>query len=116
LVIFVTIGVIAIFIYLNEKQTIIIEKITEPSTIVLRKLHSQNGIHALKIIGRGQLDGEAEISLILSGKPYKTEKLSRQINFEWSGDWYDDSATLEYKPSSAKKGSLKLEYEFEDFW
>ncbi len=34
----------------------------------------------------GHLDGIAEMVLILDGKPYKTEKFSEDVAFEWSGD------------------------------
>jgi hypothetical protein len=96
------------------KQTYSIAEVTKSKTIVLNKLSSQGHIHGISIVGNGHLDGTAEIVLILNGKSYKVETLSGGVNFKWGGDWYSDSATIEYKPSSVKRGYLKLEYRFED--
>ena len=91
-----------------------IADVTKPETIKLKKASSQGNIYSLTVVGKGHLDGTAEIALILNGKPYKTESLSRDIDFKWSGDWYSDSAKIEYNPSSVKRGNLSLQYKFED--
>ena len=83
-------------------------------TITLQKETTQGDIHYITIVGKGNLDGTAEIVLILTGKPHKTEKLSGTVDFEWNGDWYSNSAKIEYRPSSVKSGSLRLEYNFKD--
>ena len=96
------------------KQMYTIPDITKQSTIILRKLPSQSNIYRITIIGKGYIEGNAKIVLILNGKPYKTESLSGNIDFKWDGDWYSDSVTIEYKPSLVKGGSLKLYYNFND--
>ena len=96
------------------KQTYTIPDITKQSTITLRKLPSQGNIHSITVTGKGHIDGNAKIVLIVSGKPYKTESLSGDIDFKWGGDWYSDSATIEYKPTSIKSGYLNLRYNFDD--
>ncbi len=96
------------------KQTYTITDITKQSTITLRKLRSQGDIHSMTLTGKGHIDGNAKIVLILNGKPYKTESLSGDIDFKWRGDWYSDSAQIVYKPSSVRRGYLVLQYKFED--
>jgi hypothetical protein len=98
----------------QNKQTLSIADVTKSKTIVLNKLSNQGNIHGISIVGNGHLDGSAEIFLILNGKSYKVETLSGDVNFKWGGDWYSDSATVEYKPSSVKSGHLKLQYDFKD--
>jgi len=68
----------------------------------------------MRIRGSGRLDGEAEIVLMLNGKPYKTEKMKGNIKFTWGGDWYADSITLIYRPLNVESGILILEYWFND--
>ncbi len=96
------------------KQTHSVADVTKPETITLKKQSSQGSIHSMSVVGKGHLDGTAEIVLILNGKPYKTEHLSGDVDFQWGGDWYSDSAKIEYKPSSVKNGHLSLQYKFED--
>jgi hypothetical protein len=88
--------------------------VTKPETIVLKKSTGQGAIHSFTVIGSGQIHGDAEITLILNGGPYKTEKLSGKIDFRWGGDWYSDEAEIRYTPTSVTGGGLKLNYEFND--
>jgi len=119
----------------SRNQTHTIADVTKPETIILKKAASLDAIHYINIVGKGTLEGAAEITLILNGKPYRTEKLSGTVDFQWSGEWYSDSATIEYKvimspvpekvkfgewigmdlyTSSVKSGSLNLQYHFKD--
>jgi hypothetical protein len=98
----------------GNNQEYNIADVTKPETIMLKKVSSQGNIYSMTVVGRGYLDGTAEIVLILNGKPYKTESLSGDVDFSWGGDWYSDSAKVEYKPSSVKSGNLSLKYKFED--
>ena len=88
--------------------------VTKPETIVLKKNAGQGAIYSFSVIGSGEIHGSAEISLILNGGPYKTEKLSGKVDFHWGGDWYTDQAEVRYTPTSVTSGSLKLKYEFSD--
>jgi hypothetical protein len=98
----------------GNRQEYHISTPAKPETIILKKVSSQGNIHSIEIVGSGYLDGTAEIVLILNEKPYITEKLSGKIDFNWNSDWYSDSATIEYKPSSVKNGKLQLQYKFKD--
>ena len=86
--------------------------VTKPETIVLKKNAGQGAIHSFSVIGSGEMRGNAEITIILNGGPYKTEKLSGKVDFRWGGDWYSDQAEIRYTPTSVTGGSLKLKYEF----
>lgn len=88
--------------------------ITKDDTIVLTKKTSQGPIQSFSIAGSGKINGQAEITLILNGKPYKTETLSGPIKFRWGGDWYSDNAEIRYTPVSVTEGNLKLKYGFND--
>jgi len=98
----------------GNNQVYDIADVTKPEVITLKKASSQGNIHYMTVVGKGYLDGTAQIVLILDSKAYKTEKLSGDVAFEWSGDWYSNSAKIEYKPSSVKSGSLSLQYKFKD--
>ncbi len=61
---------------------------------------------------RGKIDGEAEITLILNGQPYKTERVNGPVKFSWRVDWYSTEAVVRYTPLTAKKGTITLRYHF----
>ena len=88
--------------------------VTKAETITLKKNTGQGHIYYLTITGSGEIQGTAEISLIENGKPYRTEKLSGPVKFEWKGDWYSDTAEIRYEPKSVTGGNLRLEYRFKD--
>jgi hypothetical protein len=71
-------------------------------------------VHSLSVRGSGTIQGHAEVTLILNGSPYRTEKLSGQVGFQWGGDWLSDEAEIRYTPTSVTSGSLKLRYKFND--
>jgi len=98
------------------ERTHSVADVTKPQTITLNKESSQGGIVSFIVVAQGHLDGAAEIVLIHadSGKPYRTEHLSGDVDFRWGGEWYSDSAKIEYKPSSVKSGHLSLQYRFEE--
>jgi len=62
--------------------------------------------------GYGKIDGEAQLSLMLDGKPYKTEMIKGTVNFKWGGDWYADSMELRYEPQIVNSGKITIEYSF----
>ena len=97
-----------------SKQEYRIPDITKPEMITLNKHNNQGNIYSISISGRGQIDGEATISLILNGKPYKIKRLSGSILFQWVGDWYSNSAEIQYEPLAVKNGNLSLTYHFRD--
>lgn len=88
--------------------------VTKTETITLKKNTGQGHIHFLTITLSGEIQGAAEISLIENGKPYRTEKLSGPVRFEWGNDWYADTAEVFYEPKLVTGGNLLLEYRFKD--
>ncbi len=88
--------------------------VTKPAVIILKKRPEQGSIYALSITGEGTIEGNATITLVLNGAPYKTEKLSGTVDFRWGGDWYGDSAEIRYSPGQVSGGRLILNYTFSD--
>lgn len=64
------------------------------------------------IEGSGHVDGEATISLLLHGQPYKVERVRGRVEFEWGGDWYAETATVRYEPVNVRSGTVVLRYRF----
>ena len=91
-----------------------IADVTKPEAITIKKDSSQGNVHRLKVVGKGSIEGTANIALIVNGKPYRSESLTGDINFLWDADWYLDSAYIEYTPVSVKRGTLVLKYNFDD--
>jgi hypothetical protein len=83
-----------------------------PQVIVLKKEPNAGNIHGIGIRGRRNLDGEAHVSLMLNGNPYKTERLNAKVSFSWIGDWYSETADIRYEPINVKSGELIVEYQF----
>src|SRR5262245_61784172 len=81
--------------------------VQRPQVIMLKKEPNAIGIR-----GRGNLDGEAHVSLMLNGNPYKTERLNGKVSFSWGGDWYSDTAEIRYEPINVKSGELIVQYQF----
>ena len=100
---------------LNPQSHDIID-VTKAEKIVLKKQQNQDQdrIHSLSIIGVGEIDGNAKISLILNDSVYKSQSLSGKVNFQWRGDWYSDEAEIRYEPQSVTGGTMILHYDFAD--
>ena len=86
--------------------------VTKAEVIVLTKKPGQGPVHSLSVVGHGKIDGNAEISLMLHGGQYKTEKMSGRVDFRWGGDWYSDQAEIRYNPGVVTGGSLGLKCKF----
>ena len=80
--------------------------------ITLKNSNNQKHVYGIDIRGLGNIDGDATITLILNGKPYKTEKLRGGVSFKWGGDWYSDTAEIQYTPGYVNSGELVIEYKF----
>lgn len=96
----------------NYDGSVQIADVRKEETIILKNTHKPGYVYSIHISGTGNLDGEASVSLILNGEPYKTDKLKDAVNFEWSGDWYSDTAEIRYKPGIVNSGKLLIEYRF----
>jgi len=93
-------------------QSTRIADVQKEEVLVLKHKYKSHHVYGISIRGTGSVDGEANISLILNGEPYKTEKLKGKVHFEWGGDWYSDTAEIRYKPVNVKSGELAIEYKF----
>ncbi len=111
IIIVLLVGITACGIY---EQKIEIPDVSVKKTFILKKDPDQGHIHRLEIQFVGELDGDAEMTLILNGEPYDTAELSGTFDLMYSGDWYTDSAELIYQPSGVKSGHFKIIYQFFD--
>ena len=87
---------------------------TEAETITIEKLPEQGWIYSWKLGGRGEIEGEATIKVMLGTEPYLTEDISGKIDVQWNGDWYADDATIVNEPISVTSGEIILDYCFYD--
>ena len=92
--------------------SISIADVGKATDVTLRAKDDAGGIYALDVKGSGHINGEAEITLILNGQPYKSARLRGPVHFSWGGDWYSPDAIVRYKPLSTTSGSLQLKYRF----
>ena len=88
--------------------------VTKAQTTTLKRNTGHGHIHYLTITGSGEIHRAAAISLMENGKPYRTEKLSGPVKFQWQTDYYSDTADIRYEPKAVTGGNLRLEYRFKD--
>jgi len=88
--------------------------VTRSETIILKKQSGQGHIGSISIKGSGNIDGKADVILMLNGAPYKVAAISGPVEFDWNGDWYSDEAEIRYSPVSVKAGKLTLSYKLQD--
>lgn len=89
-----------------------VSDVQKQEVITLKNEPKRGEVHGISIRGRGTIDGEARIDLMLNGSPYKTERLSGKVNFSWGGDWYSDTAEIRYEPIKVSAGELWIQYRF----
>lgn len=95
-------------------QKIVIKDVTKAQTIEVHKKPGQGHIYSMGIRVSGQIDGNAKVTLVLDGAPYKVANMEDKSNFSWGGDWYADSIELHYEPNNVRSGKLTIEYYFSD--
>ncbi len=88
-----------------------IKRIKQQQEIILKNNGNKN-VHALNIKINGHIDGDASIYLMLNKKPYKIKHISGDVDYIWSGDWYDNKAIIIYKPKNVTNGNLHIYYGF----
>lgn len=86
--------------------------VTRAETIVLSQDSTNGHVYALSIHGFGTMHGEATVTLLLGGQPYRVEDISGDVDFHWGGDWYSDRAEIRYQPKKVQGGKLILSYRF----
>jgi hypothetical protein len=103
---------VAAGVWAMSAPTVSVANVRQAETIVLGRDTGSPHTYAISIRGSGRIDGEATISLLLGGQRYRVEKLSGTIDFEWGGDWYAETATIRYEPTSVRSGNVVLHYRF----
>jgi hypothetical protein len=95
-------------------SSVAVTDVRRAEILVLATKDTGANVHALTIRVSGEIEGQATLTLILNGEPYKTEQLTGKISFEWGGDWYADTAEIRYEPVNVQSGNVKLQYRFHD--
>lgn len=90
-----------------------VHDVCQAETLVLGQETGDLHTYGISIHGSGYIDGDATISLLLNGQPYKVEKLSGRFNFEWRAEWYAETASVRYEPAGVRSGKVVLYYEFQ---
>ncbi len=91
---------------------VMVKEVRQPETLIITHPASNVHIHSLTVRGAGEIDGQASITLMLNGQPYKTESLGGTVDFQWHGDWYEQTAEIRYDPVNARSGEVLLHYRF----
>ena len=86
-----------------------VRDVREAETLVLGS-PTGGSAYAISIRGSGRLDGEATITLLLGGQPYRVERVTGPVDFRWGGDWYSETAEVRYEPANVRSGKVVLHY------
>jgi hypothetical protein len=103
---------IALAIWARPAPSALVCDVRQAEILVLGEETGNPSTYAISIRGSGQIDGEATVSLLLNGRPNKVEKLRRMVDFQWGGDWYSETAKVQYEPSGVRSGKVVLHYNF----
>lgn len=71
-------------------------------------------ITGLRLRVDGQIEGGAQLTVMLDGRPHHVETLTGTVNVDWSGNWSQDRVRLHYLPGPGVSGSLRVRYRFLD--
>ncbi|MFO0964223.1 MAG: hypothetical protein U0793_01365 [Gemmataceae bacterium] len=105
---------VALAAWALSRPCVAVHDVRRAETLVLGKRTGSPYTHAISIHGSGSIDGDAIISLLLNGRPYKTETLRGAVRFDWGGDWYSETAEVRYEPGEVRSGSITLCYQFHE--
>lgn len=78
------------------------------------KTAGQGAIKELRLHIEGQLNGTAQLVVIMEGQPFHVFTLADSIDLTWKERWPHDRARLAYNPGTATGGSLRIKYRFID--
>ena len=97
-------------------NTVKIKNINKRELIYLYKRKEQEKVYGFRVHIYGDIDGKAKIVMYQNspkGSFYKKATLFKNVNINWSGEWYADKIVIEYEPiSKVKSGKLEIAYEF----
>ena len=96
----------------SNDHSVRVTDVRKHEVITLQDLQNQHHVYGIEIRGTGKIDGDATVTLMLNGKPYKFEKLNGPVSFKWGGDWYSNTAEIRYVPNKVNSGEIVVEYKF----
>ena len=96
----------------DKMSSVSVSDVRQGETLVLGTKTGSHHTHGVTIRGSGEIEGDATISLLLNGEPYKAATLNGRIDFEWGGDWYSETAEVRYEPADVRAGEVVLHYRF----
>ncbi len=97
----------------NTSQQFTITQVDKGAILYLIKNPKQGSIHALSIQIQGNLDGKAIITKAYSKNSLEiSDTISNKVDLNMSGDWYQDTCYILYRPLTCKTGELKINYKF----
>ncbi|MDR9402103.1 MAG: hypothetical protein RI580_01565 [Halothece sp. Uz-M2-17] len=91
-----------------------LSNLSENQQLLLRKRLVGKPTYGLLIMGKGYINGEARIALVLDGKVYQTKVISGKVQFQWRENWRDHRAIVRYQPVSVSDGNLRFSVTFMD--
>ena len=91
-----------------------IADVRAPHILWLHAPAGKSKIVGLEVHVTGTIQGDADISLMLNGAPYRPEHLSGAVSFDWGGDWYSTEAEVRYTPQLVSEGKLSLRVRFRE--
>lgn len=93
-------------------QSTALADVSRPQVLVIRAAPGTGEIHSLKVRCHGSVEGDASITLMLDGRPHRSEKVQGRFSFSWSSDWYSREARLDYLPDRVRGGAVTIDYRF----
>ena len=96
----------------DSNRLIKVSDVRHDEVIKIEKIKGGPSTASIFIKGTGEIEGQATISLMMHGKPYRQEILSGKVDFIWSAEWYSDSAKIVYSANGVSSGKLLLNYQF----
>ncbi len=78
------------------------------------KVAGTGTVTELRLKIEGQLNGSAQLVVLMEGQPYHVFNLADTIDLTWTDKWPHDRARLVYTPGTATGGSVRVKYRFVD--
>lgn len=94
--------------------TISVTDTGQAERLSIGKIAGQGSIKELRLRIEGQLNGTAQLVVIMEGQPFHVFTLSDSVDLTWEDRWPHDRARLAYSPGTATGGSLRIKYRFVD--
>lgn len=98
----------------NRDPAVSISNVGEPERISIGKFGDQGPVRKLRLQVEGQLNGTAQLTVLMEGQPYHVFNVSDRVDVSWTDDWPHDRARLAYTPGTVTSGTLRVRYRFVD--